>query len=414
MSATLRLMDSEGGPAPVAPYRLLVVGVGGGGCRAARHVATLLTHGPTVVAVDSDDQALKETGLPVQLSIGRALTRGFGAGGDAAIGKIAAEDEENKLRSLVEGMDLVFVITTLGGGTGSGAAPVVARIAHEQSALTICFASTPFDFEANRDKDAAQEALRQLRMHSDATICMPNQRLLEIVPDQATLKSTFDASDHMISMAVIGIWKLLTETGLIRLNFSDLKNLVENSGGACSFGYAEGAGPDKAKQATQALLASPLLDHGNVIAQADAFLLNILGGPDLALLDVQQVMSNIQKVARRDAKIFMGATVDDDWQGRLMVTVLAAEHWVAAKPLIGQPVSAPSAEPPAATPAAPPVAPEKAGAAAVTPELGQKELVFEKRDRGRFDKVEPTLYGGEDLDVPTFLRRGIKILSDRG
>ena len=414
MSPSLKLVDGDGGASPAAPYRLLVIGVGGGGCRAARHVATLLDHGPTVVAVDSDDQALRETGLPVQLSIGRALTRGFGAGGDVAIGKIAAEDEENKLRHLVDGMDLVFVITTLGGGTGSGAAPVVARIAHEQGALTICFASTPFDFEANRDKDAAQESLRQLRMHSDATICMPNQRLLEIVPDQATLKSAFDASDHMISMAVIGIWKLLTETGLIRLNFSDLKNLVENSGGACSFGYAEGSGPDKAKQATQALLASPLLDHGNVIAQADAFLLNILGGPDLALLDVQQVMSNIQKVARRDAKIFMGATIDNDWQGRLMVTVLAAEHWVAAKPLIGQP-AVPVAEPAApAAPVATPVAPDKKGATPSAPEPAQKELLFEKRDRGRFEKVEPTLHGGEDLDVPTFLRRGVKILSDRG
>jgi len=411
MSANLRLMDSEGGPAPAAPYRLLVVGVGGGGCRAARHVAGLLAHGPTVVAVDSDDHALQETGLPVQLSIGRALTRGFGAGGDAAIGKIAAEDEENKLRNLVEGMDLVFVITTLGGGTGSGAAPVVARIAHEQGALTICFASTPFDFEANRDKDAALEALRQLRMHSDATICMPNQRLLEIVPDQATLKSAFDASDHMISMAVIGIWKLLTEVGLIRLNFSDLRNLVENSGGACSFGYAEGEGPDKAQQATKALLASPLLDHGNVIAQADAFLLNILGGPDLALLDVQRVMNNIKQVARRDAKIFMGATVDDDWQGRLMVTVLAAEHWVAGPQLTGKPVSI---LPPnlAVAPVAPATPEQAGGSDEATP--AQKELVFEKQDRGRFDKVEPTIYGNEDLDVPTFHRRGMKILSDRG
>jgi len=411
MSAALRLVEGEAGPAQKSPYRLLVVGVGGGGCRAARHVAGLLAHGPTVVAVDSDDQALQETGLPVQLSIGRALTRGFGAGGDAAIGKIAAEDEELKIRSLMEQMDLVFVITTLGGGTGSGAAPVIARIAHELGALTICFASTPFEFEANRDKDAANEALRQLRMHSDATICLPNQRLLEIVPDQATLKSAFDASDHMISMAVIGIWKLLTETGLIRLNFSDLRNLVENSGGACSFGYAEGSGADKAQQATQALLASPLMDHGNVIAQADAFLINIMGGPDLALLDVQQVMSNIQKVARREAKVFMGATVDDDWQGRLMVTVLAAEHWVAAKPLTAKPLGEPLTEEKAA-----PAADGPAATSATTQDVAvpaQKELVFEKRDRGRFDKVEPTLYQGEDLDVPTFLRRGIKILSER-
>jgi cell division protein FtsZ len=401
------LVEGEGIPAAAAPYRLLVLGVGGGGCRAARHVAGLLSD-LNVAAIDSDDQALKETALPVQLSIGRALTRGFGAGGDAAIGKVAAEDEDVKLRKLVEGMDLVFVITTLGGGTGSGAAPVVARLAHEQGALTICFASTPFDFEANRDKGAAQEALRQLRMHSDATLCLPNQRLLEIVPDQAPLKSAFDASDHMISMAVIGIWKLLTEVGLIRLNFSDLKNLVENSGGACSFGYAEGEGPDKAQQASQALLASPLLDHGNVLAQADAFLVNILGGPDLALLDVQRVMSNIQQVAKHEAKVFMGATVDDDWQGRLMVTVLAAEHWVARTPLT--PVVPPPAPPEPAD--AVPVAAAQAGeSAAVLP--AQSELVFEKRDRGRFEKSEPTKHGDEDLDVPTFLRRGIKILSDR-
>ena len=408
MSAALRLVDSETSPAQNAPYRLLVVGVGGGGCRAARHVAAQLTQGPAVAAVDSDDQALQEVGLPVQLSIGRALTRGFGAGGDAAIGRIAAEDEEVKIRALVENMDLVFVITTLGGGTGSGAAPVIARIAHEQGALTICFASTPFEFEANRDKDAAHEALRQLRMHSDATICLPNQRLLELVPDQTTLQAAFDASDHMISMAVIGIWKLLTETGLIRLNFADLKNLVENSGGACSFGYAEGAGSDKARQASQALLASPMLEHGNVIAQADAFLVNILGGPDLALLDVQQVMNNIQKIARRDAKIFMGATVDAKWKNRLMVTILAAEHWVAARPLTEGPP--PESVVPEAV--AVPVTTTQSAVGQGTAAPAQKELAFEKRDRGRFDKVEPTLYQGEDLDVPTFLRRGLKILSD--
>jgi cell division protein FtsZ len=410
MSAALRLVDSESSAPQNTPYRLLVVGVGGGGCRAARHVANQLAQGPAVVAVDSDDQALQEVALPVQLPIGHALTRGFGAGGDAAIGRIAAEDEESKIRALVENMDLVFVITTLGGGTGSGAAPVIARIAHDHGALTICFASTPFDFEANRDKDSANEALRQLRSHSDATICLPNQRLLEIVPDQTTLKAAFDASDHMISMAVLGIWKLLAGTGLIRLNFSDLKNLVENSGGACSFGYAEGAGPDKARQATQALLASPLLEHGNVIAQSDAFLLNILGGPDLALLDVQQVMSQIQQVARRDAKIFMGATVDEDWKGRLMVTVLAAEHWVAATPLIKKPIVAPPL-PEEEMVVASTLPSNSAAQSDVVP--AQKELVFEARDRGRFDRVEPTLYQGEDLDVPTFVRRGIKILSDR-
>ena len=407
MNAALRLVDSEINLAQNAPYRLLVVGVGGGGGRAARHVAAQLTHGPAVAAIDSDDQALQEVGLPVQLPIGHALTRGFGAGGDAATGRIAAEDEEIKIRALVEDVDLVFVITTLGGGTGSGAAPVIARIAHELGALTICFASTPFEFEANRDKDAAHEALRQLRMHSDATICLPNQRLLELVPDQTTLQAAFDASDHMISMAVIGIWKLMTEAGLIRLNFADLKNLVENSGGACSFGYAEGSGPDKATQASQALLASPMLEHGNVIAQADAFLVNILGGPDLALLDVQQVMNNIQKIARRDAKIFMGATVDDGWKDRLMVTVLAAEHWVAAKPLTEKPIQKSALPTENVAPAAKVMSATEKGTAPA-----QKELSFEKRDRGRFDKVEPTLYQGEDLDVPTFLRRGIKILSD--
>jgi cell division protein FtsZ len=409
MSAALKFVEGESGAVPKAPYRLLVVGVGGGGCRAARHVAGQLTHGPAVVAVDSDDQALRDVGLPVQMAIGHALTRGYGAGGDVAIGRIAAEDAEAKIRALMDGMDLVFVVTTLGGGTGSGAAPVIARIAHEHGALTLCFASTPFEFEANRDRESAQEALRQLRTHSDATICLPNQRLLEMVPDQTTLQAAFDASDHMISMAVLGIWKLLTETGLIRLNFADLKNLVENSGGACSFGYAEGAGPDKARQATQALLASPLMEHGNVIAQADAFLLNILGGPDLALLDVQQVMSQIQQVARHDAKIFMGATVDEDWLGRLMVTVLAAEHWVATPPLIKTPpVTPPSSN--AMGPA--PIAADPAPAPDAAP--AQKELVFEARDRGRFDRVEPTLYQGEDLDVPTFLRRGIKILVERG
>ncbi|MCX6995721.1 MAG: cell division protein FtsZ [Kiritimatiellaeota bacterium] len=410
MAASLKLSDNEPRADRTMPYRILVVGVGTGGCHSAAHLAAEWTEGPVVAAVDTDEQALEAAGLPERVCIGRNLTRGFGAGGDPAVGKLAAEEETARLRTLLGAADLVFVVTTLGGGTGSGAAPLVARLARDQGALVIACAALPFEFEGDQRQETAAEALRALRTHADAVISLPNQRLLELVPDRTSLQAAFAASDRMLAMAVLGLWKLFAHSGIINLNFSDLKYLVERSGGVCSFVFGEGQGHDRARQAVEALLKSPLLDHGNVIAQADAFLLNILGGAELALLDVQQVMAQLQAVARPDARIFMGATVDENWRDRIMLTVLAAENWMAgarAKP-VEEP--APPPEHNAATPAPPAGAP---GEKLPSGRTVQGQLNLDPTSRGWFGKVDPTLYHGEDLDLPTYVRRGVKLGGER-
>jgi len=407
MTASLKLSDTDPRGERTMPYRILVVGVGTGGCHSAAHIAAEWTEGPLVAAVDTDEQALEATALPERILLGRNVTRGFGAGGDLQTGRLAAEEDSARLRALIGAADLVFVVTALGGGTGSGAAPLVARLAREQGSLVIACAALPFEFEGDQRREAAVEALRALRTHADAVISLPNQRLLELVPDQTSLAAAFAASDRMLAMAVLGLWKLFAHSGLINLNFSDLKNLMERSGGVCCFGFGEGRGAGRMEQAVEALLRSPLLDHGNVIAQADAFLLNILGGPELALMEVQQVMTRLHAIARPDARLFMGATVDERWQGRIMLTVLAAENWMAGarvKPEDGTP------EPLSETHDAD--LPDAAGAPGQPPPSGrtvQGQLNLDPQDRGWFGNVNPTLYHGEDLDLPTYVRRGVKL-----
>jgi cell division protein FtsZ len=390
--------------------RILVMGVGGGGCNALSRMAREWREGPTLVAVDTDLQVLAGAAVENRISLGRNLTRGLSTGGDCAVGKLAAEEDTDALRELISQHDILFIVTALGGGTGGGAAPVVARIAREEGALTIAFATLPFDFEGERKQQQADESLRALRLVADVVVVLPNSSLPEMVGEDTSLLDAFAKADAMIGLSIRSIWRLLSQAGIINLDFADLRQLVESSHGACRFGYGEGTGPNKVTEAMAAVLKSPTLEKGRALSESPALLVNLVGGADMALLDVRRVMSLVKDHAAADARLLMGATVEEGWRDRLAVIVLAAEsgHEPAMMPEPVEPTPAKATRnglPPKVEPV---VAPQ--------PEtrVVQETLKFEAADKGsRFKNVEPTILDGEDLDLPTFIRRGIKLSFDR-
>jgi cell division protein FtsZ len=381
--------------------RICVVGVGGGGGNAVSSMAAGWENGPAVIAVNTDAQALAGTRVTSRLQIGGKITRGMGAGGDVTVGRLAAEDDFEALGGLVGAMDLVFVVAALGGGTGTGAAPVVARAAHEAGALVIVFATLPFAFEGDRRMALARQGVAALRDHADVVIVVPNQALFAAAGSSATAEDAFRQADYMLSMGVFAIWKLLVQRGLINIDFATLRMVARCSGGISLFSYGEGKGFTRADEAVQAALRGPLVEDGAALADAESVLVSILGGPDMAIREVESIMNAIRKVVRKDAHIHMGTAIDEHWRDTISVTIVASQFWRE------EDVQDEKAELVPETDAAPKAAPggkRKKRAAATQPQLG-----FDTVSKGIFKDVEPTIVGGEDLDIPTFIRRRVVI-----
>lgn len=401
------MMDLSGDDSPRC--RVMVLGIGGGGCSAVQHMEAGWTHGPLCVGIDTDAQVMAQTTLSHRLQIGRELTQGQGAGGDPTVGKLAAEDDEDAIRDLLGEVDLLFLIVALGGGTGTGAAPVVVRLARDQGATVLCFATLPFSFEGEERRHQAQLGLRDLRLIADAVVVQPNDRLLESTSEAEALVEAFAASDMMVGVGIRALWKVLTEPGVLNVSFEDLRQLIRCSGGTCAFGFATGHGEHRAEQAVQELMTSPLLDRGAQIAKAEALLVNLCGGRDVTMLEIQEVMDQVRSLAKEQVRLLLGYCLDPAMEGRLSITILAAESWAVAE--------APPREQEAA---AAPTAEASDGAAAPRPRGGGKSRVDLKRrevqarmadtkDRFSVAGVAPSFHDGEDLDVPTFIRRNVKL-----
>ena len=374
--------------------RVLVAGVGGGGGNVLGHALADWDDPPTVAAINTDARALDATAIGLKVAIGRTVAKGMGTGGDAELGRLAANEDLDALRALVSGHDLLLLVAGLGGGTATGAAPVLARIAREEGLLVLAYVTLPFAFEGARRQEQAQEGLADLKQSADAVVCLPNQRLHALLPD------AFAFVDRMMSAGIRGLWTLLARDNMLNLDFSDLQSLVENSGNECCFGYGEGQGTGKAEQALRGLLEGPMLEKGRVIANSGAMILNVAGGPDLALAELETIHRRFQEAARPGARISMGAAVLDGWTGRLALTVLAAEHWI------------PPPKPDALVMEAGPEAAADEPAGRRRKNVQQSELQLGgASDRGRFRDVAPTIVEGADLDVPVFIRRGIRIPS---
>ena len=298
-----------------------VVGVGGGGVNAVNRMIEAGLRGVEFIAVNTDAQALLMSDADVKLDIGRELTRGLGAGADPDKGRQAAEDHSDEIEEVIKGADMVFVTAGEGGGTGTGGAPVVARIARSLGALTIGVVTRPFSFEGKRRATQAETGIAGLREEVDTLIVIPNDKLLEMTDHQVAILDAFRQADQVLMQGVSGITDLITTPGLINLDFADVKSVMSNAGSAL-MGIGSARGEDRARAAAEMAVSSPLLEAS--IDGAHGVLLSIAGGSDLGLFEVSAAANLIEESAHEDANIIFGTVIDDALGDEVRVTVIAA------------------------------------------------------------------------------------------
>lgn len=303
------------------PAKIKVIGIGGGGGNAINSMIQAHVEGVEFIAANTDLQALNSSLATIKIQLGANLTKGLGAGANPEIGKRAALEDADKLAQILDGADMIFVTAGMGGGTGTGAAPVVARIAKEKGCLTVAVVTKPFLFEGKRRLVQADSGLRELRSGVDTLISIPNQRLLSVVGKQTSLRDAFRICDDVLRQAVQGISDLITVPGLINLDFADVQTIMSEMGMAL-LGTGVGRGENRAVEAAQKAISSPLLEESS-IEGARGVLINITGGPDLTLFEVNEASSVIQEVAHEDAQIIFGSVIDENMQGEIRVTVIA-------------------------------------------------------------------------------------------
>ena len=300
--------------------RIKVVGVGGGGCNAVGRMIREGLTGVEFVAVNTDAQALMQSEAQIRVRIGDKLTRGLGAGGNPENGRKAAEESAEELYEVLKGTDMVFVTAGIGGGTGTGAAPVVAQIAREVGALTIGVVTRPFTFEGARRMQTAEAGIAKLKEQVDTLIVIPNDRLLQIVDKRASLNEAFLMADDVLRQGIQGISELITIPGLINLDFADVRTIM-SEGGAALMAVGTATGEDRARMAAEMAITSNLLDI--TIDGARGILFNVTGGPDLTLFEVNTAAAIIKETAHPDVNLIFGAVIDPNMGDDIRVTVIA-------------------------------------------------------------------------------------------
>lgn len=470
-----------------------IIGVGGAGSNALDRIVLDGFDKADLVAANTDVQSLASSVAATKVQLGRETTRGLGTGGDPDLGYESAIEAADEIRAALTDARLIFVCAGLGGGTGSGAAPMIAELARETGALVITFATMPFGFEGKRRTAQAQEALARLHQFSNAVICFENDRLGDIVAPKAGVHQAFAAADITISQSVRSVVSLIQRPGLIRIGFDDLLAALRNTNGRCLFGFGESDSDNRAHDALTMALKNPLMDRGRLLSEATNVLVQVAGGPGMTLSEVEILMNELNRHIGDQTQILFGTAVDGRMGNRLAVTLISSlgradaapakpivrKKTVAAPPIVEQepepepvflaaepkperepeplpepelippvlerplqtieaeiaPVIEPEplpvieSEPPLA-PAAPvisemiepepaqprvilpkkkPVALQEVKVAEKIPQAKQEVMQFESVTRGRFEKSEPTIVEGQDLDVPTFLRKNVRV-----
>lgn len=393
--------------APNGKPLVKIFGVGNAGVTLLDLVNTPEFAGANFIAVNTDATSLGESNATVKFHLENKLLRGLGSGGDADRGRALAEEQFSTLKSACEGANVVFILAGLGGGAGSGISPVLARAAREAGALVLAFVTVPFECEGNRREAQAQSSLEQLKSAADGVICLPSQKIFRLIDENTSLVETFRVTGGLLLEGVRGVWQLLERPGLIQVHFSELCALVRDRHAENAFAFVEASGAGRAREVVEKILAHPLLDEGRALADSDAVLVSLTAGKDLTMAEINRVMDQVKRQCAH-AQIIMGAAVDAALKEKLCVTIIAAKQSVAPTS------SAPRAETRPASPnlsqhrettAARPATvqrPRKAGS-----KLVQSQLPLTIVSKGRFDKSEPTIHHGEDLDIPTYLRRGV-------
>jgi cell division protein FtsZ len=473
-----------------------VIAVGSAGSNALDRVVLDGMDKSDLIAANTDVQSLASSVAAVKVQLGRSLTRGLGTGGDPELGFDAAQESADEIRQALAEARLIFICTGLGGGTGSGASPVVAHIAREMGALVIGFATMPFTFEGKRRAAQARDALARLHETTDAVVCFENDRMADMVAPKAGIHQAFAVADMTISQSLRSIVNLIQRPGIMRIGFDDLLAALRGGGGRCLFGYGESDSDNRAHQALAQALKNPLMDRGRMLADASRVLVQVTGGPGMTLSEVEILMRELNKHISEQTQLLFGTAVDGRMGDRLSVTLISSlpsdEGEVAPRkskayappPPPPEPIVEPAAEPqivqfvqPEATelepvmeaesviesepavfqpdeslqpepsdvlppreiaaqfteaemepeveraprPASPRIIPPKKKpliAPKVEAENPKREkataakqeiLQFEPLTRGRFEKSEPTIVEGQDLDVPTFLRKNVRV-----
>ena len=300
--------------------RIKVIGVGGGGSNAVNRMIDEGIQGVEFIVVNTDAQALMLTKAQTRVRLGEKLTRGLGAGGDPEIGRKAAEESADELYNVLKGSDMVFVTAGMGGGTGTGAAPIVAQVAKESGALTIGVVTRPFTFEGMRRLQSADTGITKLKEHADTLIAIPNDRLLQVADKRASLQDAFRLADDVLHQGIQGISELITIPGLINLDFADVRAIM-SEGGAALMAVGTGSGDDRAKKAAEAAISSQLLDI--TIDGARGVLFNVTGGSNMTLFEVNQAAAIIRETSHPDVNMIFGAVIDPNMGDDIRITVIA-------------------------------------------------------------------------------------------
>jgi cell division protein FtsZ len=409
-----------------------LIGVGGAGSNAVDRLKMENLDRLQLAVINTDFKALNTSPVQDKILIGTSLTRGLSAGGDPELGRKAAEADADKIAEIVKGTDLIFLVAGLGGGTGSGASPVVAEIAAEAGATVIAFVTLPFSFEGGRRRKQAEDALNELRRVCDAVIPLANDMLLQEGTESTSVLDSFARADEWIGRGVKSIWGMLSRTGLINVDFTALRQVFQHRGGKTLFGLGVGSGENPAQAALDDLKQCPLLHTPEYARKADRLLVNITGGADLSLAKVNELMSALTEEFGREAHVVMGAAIDEALQGRVEICLIGTTD-LGSRNFVRRPSPAPAARKPSertagptATSSAPesnqnvktsvsPTSQRAAAAAGVhSAKPTQDEFGFQggapAENRGTFEKSDRNLFEGQDLDVPTYLRKGIKVM----
>jgi len=378
---------------------LKVIGVGGAGGNAVNRMISSSLTGVDFIVANTDAQVLAESSALNKVQIGRNLTKGLGAGGDPEVGRRAAQEDADALAEILEGADMVFVTAGMGGGTGTGAAPVIAEIAREQGSLTVAVVTRPFTFEGRRRRQQAEQGLEELREKVDTLITIPNDRLLQVVARETPVERAFEVADQVLLEATRGISDLITVPGLVNLDFADVRTVMQSRGNAL-MGTGRGSGERRATEAAQAAISSPLLDNVSITG-AEAILVNITGGKDLTLHEVDEAATAILEAAGEDANVIFGAVIDPEAEGEVTVTVIAtgfAMNPPKERPLVVSAAAAPRREARVIEPAAFP----DESRILETP-------AWSRRAVAGFGRAQvapaPAPAVNENLDVPAFMRK---------
>jgi cell division protein FtsZ len=447
------------------PIHVKVVGVGGAGSNILDRVMLDGIEAAELVAINTDVQSLTASVAAHKVQLGRNLTRGLGSGGDPELGYAAAEEATEEIRSVLQGGTVIFLCTGLGGGTGSGAAPLVAQIAKEENALVLAFAAVPFSFEGRRRCAQAEESLIRLRAVCDAVVCFENDRMAEITLPRMGIHEAFASADLTVSQSIRSVAGLLQRPGLLHIGFDDVCAVLRNGDARALFGYGEAEGENRAHDSLAKALKNPLMNRGALLEDAFHAIVHICGGANVTLGEVQIIMEEINRHINDQTQLFMGIGIETRMGNRLSVSILSSLGKGSGKPVPQlrqrtiypvEPLPLPDVKPepwkPAAIPEPPPKTalqehaalvertsdraseelmlprtesePQKS-AQVVRPgakseskpqltapkkaEAKQETLQFEPVSRGRFEKSEPTIIDGQDLDVPTFLRKNVRI-----